>query len=287
MARHTNEFSIAAMARVLRTSRSGFYRWREASTLAPSQRVADRQRTDQVVHAAFSRYKGRRGAPTLTYLLAESGHRLNRKTVAKSLRRQQLRAKAARKFKVTTDSNHKLPMAPNLLERDFDASDINQKWVGDITYIWTDAGWLYLAVVLDLYSRRVIGWSMGDRMTQSLVCDALDAALRKRSYQGVSGAIMHTDRGSQYCSKRYQAMLKRNRLRCSMSRRGDCWDNAVAESFFHTAKVEAVHGERFRTRSEARTAVFEFIELDYNRQRPHSANGYVSPSTYEANKKVA
>ena len=255
--------------------------------MTPSKRVTDQQRTDQVVRAVFSQHKGRRGAPTLTYLLAESGHRLNRKTVAKSLRRQQLRANAARKFKVTTNSKHALPVAPNLLERDFSTSDINQKWVGDITYIWTDAGWLYLAVVLDLHSRRVIGWSMAERMTQSLVCDALEAALRKRGHQRVSGAIMHTDQGSQYCSKRYQAMLKRNRLQCSMSRRGDCWDNAVAESFFHTTKVEAIHGERFRTRGEARTAVFEFIELDYNRQRPHSANGYVSPSKYEANKKVA
>jgi len=276
---HTGMFGVSAMCRVLRVSRSGFYAWcvRQAD---PSPRQRRRQHLDGLVQEAFAARKGRSGSPGLTKDLAEAGHRFDRKTVAASLRRQGLRAKAARKFKATTDSAHQLPVAPNLLQQDFTATAPNQKYVGDITYLWTDEGWLYLAVVIDLYSRLVVGWAMSERMTAQLACDALQMALwRRRMPRGV---IVHSDRGSQYCSSAYQALITKHALLCSMSARGCCYDNACAESFFHTLKVEAIHGERFATREQLRQTVFEYIEVDYNRTRRHSANGYISPEAFEA-----
>jgi putative transposase len=216
----------------------------------------------------------------LTLDLAETGHQHDRKTVANSLRRQGLRAKAAKKFKATTNSNHDLPVAPNLLDQDFSATVPNQKYVGDITYLWTDEGWLYLATIIDLYSRMVVGWAMSERMTARLVCDALKMALWRRGMP--TGVIVHSDRGSQYCSGAYQALLDEYGLICSMSGKGNCYDNACAESFFHSLKVEAIHGERIGTREEMRQVVFEYIEVDYNRDRRHSANGNISPAAFEA-----
>ena len=200
--------------------------------------------------------------------------------MARSLQRQGLRAKAARRFKATTDSNHNLPVAANLLAQDFTAATPNAKWVADITYLWSEEGWLYLAVVLDLYSRKVVGWAMSERMTASLVCDALTMALWRR--QRPRGVIVHTDRGSQYCSKAYQALLAKHDLACSMSGKGNCYDNAVAESFFHSLKVELIHGQRFHHRHTLRQEVFEYIEVDYNRTRRHSALDYISPEAFEA-----
>jgi putative transposase len=177
-----------------------------------------------------------------------------------------------------------LPVAPNLLGQDFNADSPDQKWVSDITYIWTDEGWLYLAVVLDLYSRRVIGWAISERMTAQLVCDALIMALWNRKMP--TGVIVHSDRGSQYCSALYQKLFRKHQLICSMSKKGDCYDNAAMESWNHSFKVEAVHGERFKTRAEAKYQVFEYIEVYYNRKRLHSKLGYLSPDAFEA-KKVA
>jgi len=279
MEKHTNEFRITTMGRVLSVSRSGFYAWRKRKA-CPSARAVRRQVLDQEVAAAFAGRKGRSGSPTLTRDLADQGLPYNRKTVAKSQQRQHLRAKAARKWKATTNSKHNLPVAPNLLNQDFNATAPNQKWVGDITYLWTDEGWLYLAVVIDLYSRTAVGWAMSERMTAGLVCNALTQALWKRKMP--RGVIVHSDRGSQYCSKEYQALIAKHALICSMSRKGNCWDNAVAESFFHTLKVELIHGERFPTRALMRQTVFEYIEVDYNRSRRHSANGYLSPAAFEA-----
>jgi putative transposase len=216
----------------------------------------------------------------LTLDLADAGQQYDRKTVAESMRRQGLRAKAAKKFKATTNSKHSLPVAPNLLQQDFTATAPNQKYVSDITYLWTDEGWLYLATVIDLYSRLVVGWAMSGRMTAQLVCDALQMALWRRRMP--SGVIVHSDRGSQYCSAAYQMLIKKHCLLWSMSAKGCCYDNACAESFFHTLKVEVIHGERFATREEMRQTVFEYIEVDYNRTRRHSANGYVSPQAFEA-----
>jgi transposase InsO family protein len=193
--------------------------------------------------------------------------------------RQGLVPKARRKFKVTTDSDHNLPVAPNLLNREFDAQEKNQKWVSDITYLATSEGWLYLAVFIDLYSRCVVGWSMSSRMTASLVCDALTMAQFKRGMP--NGVLVHSDQGSQYCSHAFRDLLTKYGHKQSMSRKGNCWDNAVAESFFHSMKIEAIDDEPMKTREEMRQTVFEYIEVDYNRTRRHSTLGYLSPEKYE------
>jgi hypothetical protein len=184
----------------------------------------------------------------------------------------ELKAIQAAKFKVTTDSNHTKPVAPDLIEQGFTATAPNQKWCTDITYVWTDEGWLYLAVVMDLYSRAIVGWSMQPRMTQQLVCDALTMALCRRGLP--TGVIVHSDRGSQYCSKRYQRLLIANGLRCSMGRKATYYDNAAMESFFHTRKVELIHRDRYVSRHSAKSSIFKYIETYYNRQRKHSATGY-------------
>ncbi len=229
---------------------------------------------DAQVKAEFETRKRRAGAPRLSRHLKRGCHQ-----VAQSLRRQGLRAKAARKYKATTNSNHTLPVAENLLKQNFTAQRPNQVWVGDITYIGTDEGWLYMALVLDLYSRKVVGWSMSERMPTSLVCDALRTALFARKMP--RGVIMHTDRGSQYCSREHRVLLDEHGLIPSMSARGNCYDHVAMESWNHSLKVEAIHGERFATREQARANVFEYIEVDYNRTRLHSTLGYLSPEQFE------
>jgi putative transposase len=195
------------------------------------------------------------------------------------MRENGLRGRRRRRFRHTTDSNHAMPIAPNTLARNFTAEAPNEVWVTDITYIWTREGWLYLAAILDLYSRRVVGWSMSERMTRQLVLDALSMAVRARTPP--VGLLHHSDRGSQYASADYRAALVAAGMQCSMSRKGDCWDNAVAESFFSTLKAELVHEADWATRVEARTAIFEYLEVFYNRRRRHSSIGYVSPVAFE------
>lgn len=267
MQANEGEFRVRLMCRVLSVSASGYYAWRRRT---PSKQAIARAELDARVKAEFESRKGRAGAPRLSRHL-----RRGRRQVAQSLQRQGLRARAARKYKATTNSNHTLPVAENLLQQNFAAERPNQVWVGDITYIDTDEGWLYLAVVLDLYSRRVVGWSMGERMPASLVCDALRMALFNRKMP--REVIMHTDRGSQYCSHEHRALLAEHGLIASMSARGNCYDNAAMESWNHSLKVEAIHGERFTTREQARACVFDYIEVDYNRNRLHST-GLSQPS---------
>lgn len=272
------EFSIKAMCRVLCVARSGWYAWRNRRDVI-NVRQQFQQRCDSAVHGAFEQAKQRYGAPRLTQALRAQGRCFNVKTIAASLRRQGLRAKAARKFSPVSYREHGLPVSDNLLKQDFYASGPNQKWAGDITYLRTDEGWLYLAVIIDLWSRAVIGWSMSSRMTAQLACDALYMALWRRKRP--TNVIVHTDRGGQYCSADYQALLKRHNLRGSMSARGNCYDNACAESFFHSLKVECIHGERFISREIMRATVFNYIECDYNRWRRHSACGGFSPEQFE------
>ncbi|MFI8418732.1 IS3 family transposase [Serratia sp. NPDC078593] len=272
--KHQAEFSIKAMCRVLRIARSGWYAWRlRRHQIAPRQQF--RLACDNAVRKAFSDAKQWYGAPRLADELAE----YNVKTIAASLRRQGLRAKASRRFSPVSYREHGLPVSENLLKQDFYACEPNQKWAGDITYLRTDEGWLYLAVVIDLWSRAVIGWSMSSRMTAQLACDALQMALWRRKRP--ENVIVHTDRGGQYCSGDYQGLLKRHNLCGSMSAKGCCYDNACVESFFHTLKVECIHDERFATREIMRTAVFNYIECDYNRWRRHSACGGLSPEQFE------
>lgn len=273
---HEGKFATRLMCRVLEVSPSGYYDWRRRS---PSARARARAALDEQVKEAFLAEKCRAGAPRLTRRLKARGHGAGRNQIAESLRRQGLRARGARKFKATTNSNHRLPVAPNLLQQDFSAERPNEKWVSDITYIATDEGWLYVAVVLDLYSRLVVGWAMSDRMSATLTCDALRMALFRRHRP--RGVIVHSDRGSQYCSREYRQLLEHSGLICSMSARGDCYDNAAMESWNHSLKVEAVHGERFVTRAQAKSQLFEYIEIYYNRHRLHSSLGYLSPAEFE------
>ncbi len=272
--KHQAEFSVKAMCRVLRIARSGWYAWRSRRCqISPRQQF--RLVCDDAVRNAFAEAKQRYGAPRLAKELP--GY--NIKTIAASLRRQGLRAKASHKFRPVSYRTHGLPVTENQLKQNFHASGPNQKWVGDITYLHTGEGWLYLAVIIDLWSRAVIGWSMSPRMTAQLACDALHMALWRRKRP--ENVIVHTDRGSQYCSVAYQVLMKRHNLRGSMSAKGCCYDNACAESFFHTLKVECIHGERFISRDMMRTAVFNYIECDYNRWRRHSACGGLSPEQFE------
>ncbi|WP_370822705.1 IS3 family transposase [Pectobacterium polaris] len=272
--KHQAEFSIKAMCRVLRVARSGWYVWLTRRHLN-SPRQQFRLSCDNAVRDAFFKAKQFYGAPRL----ADELPMYNVKTIAASLRRQGLRAKASRKYRPVSYREHTLPVSENLLQQDFYAEGPNQKWAGDITYLRTGEGWLYLAVVIDLWSRAVIGWSMSSRMTAQLSCDALEMAVwrRKRPKQ----VIVHTDRGSQYCSGDYQALLGRHHLRGSMSAKGCCYDNACVESFFHSLKMECIHGEPIVSREVMRTTVFNYIECDYNRWRRHSACGGLSPEQFE------
>jgi transposase InsO family protein len=275
--RHEGQYAVTLMCRVLTVSRSGYYGWRGRP---PSDREQANVQLAADVRRVYTEHKGRTGAPRITKHLREEGQKVGKNRVASVMQTERLRAKAARKYKVTTNSNHNLPVAPNLLKQDFTAARPNCKWVSDITYVATDEGWLYVAVVLDLYSRLVVGWAMSERMTAKLVCDALRMALWRRKMP--TGVIVHSDRGSQYCSAEHQRLLRDNHLRCSMSKKGDCYDNAAMESWNHSLKVEAVHGERFVTREIAKAQVFEYIEVYYNRRRLHSRLGYLSPETFEA-----
>lgn len=256
--------------------RSGYYAWLKR---VPSKRAIANQQLDPKIKSIFTAHHGRYGAQRITDDLHELGEICGKNRIARRMQHIGLRAKAKKKFKVTTDSKHNLPVAPNLLARDFTTTVPNQKWVGDITYIWTDEGWMYLAVVIDLYSRAVIGWSMQSTMTKQLVCDALQMALWRRHFP--RNVLFHSDRGSQYCSYDYQHLLKTNGFICSMSRKGNCWDNAPSESFFHTLKVELIHDEKYTTRDAAKKSIFEYIEVYYNRIRRHSTLGSIAPMQHE------
>lgn len=266
------------MAHVLCVSQSGYYAWLK-SCHKPSQRQQKQKSRDELVKKVFDESKQRDGARRIQVELKEHDHICDIKTIQSSMKRQELVPKAARKFRVTTDSNHQLPIASNLLAQDFTATAPNQKWAGDITYLYTSEGWLYLAVIIDLYSRHVIGWAMSERMTADLVCNALIMALWNRGLP--KGVIVHSDRGSQYCSHAYRALIEQHGLKQSMSRKGNCWDNACVESFFHSLKVEAIQDEPIVDRKTMRQLVFEYIEIDYNKKRRHSALGYLSPEQFE------
>ena len=273
---HKKAWPVILMCGVLRVSRSGYYDWTERG---PSRRAQSNRKLDSRIREIFARHRQRYGAPRITDALHDEDIECSENRVARRMRAQGLKAIQAKKFKVTTDSSHSKPVAPDLIEQDFGATVPNQKWTSDISYVWTGEGWLYLAVVMDLYSRAIVGWSMSRRMTQQLVCDALTMALFRRHFP--KGTIIHSDRGSQYCSNRYQRLIKNNGLRCSMGRKANCYDNAVTESFFHTLKVELVHRERYITRRMAKSSIFEYIETYYNRQRKHSAIGHRIPMLFE------
>jgi putative transposase len=264
------------MCELLGVCRSAYYIWIRA---VPSVRAQERQKLSQKIKAIFIDSRRTYGTRRIRQVLANAGIKASRRRIGKLMAEQDLFCKARKKFKVTTDSHHRLPISPNLLSRNFVAEHKDQIYVGDITYVPTQEGWLYLAVVIDLFSRKVVGWSMDNHMRASLVNNALLMAIWSRKPN--RGLIWHTDRGSQYASQSHRELLKDHGIEQSMSRKGDCWDNAVSESFFHTLKVEALHHRSFKTREEAKTAIFEYIEVFYNRVRIHSSNDYLSPVAFE------
>ncbi|WP_085987174.1 IS3-like element ISMasp3 family transposase [Magnetococcus marinus] len=274
---HSKSYSVESLCRVLDVSRSGFYGWLNRTSTSKAE---ENQLLEEWIAEIFKVSRSTYGTRRIRKALNEHGVRVSRRRVSRIKRKLGLVCKAQKRYKVvTTDSNHALPIAPNLLDRQFDTERPDNAYVGDITYIPTKEGWLYLAVWIDLYSRAVVGWSMADHMKAELVTDALRMAFFKRRPE--AGLIVHSDRGSQYASELLRKYLDERGYTQSMSRRGNCWDNAPAESFFHTLKVELVSSCDFKTRDEAKQIIFEYIEVFYNRKRKHSSIGYMSPSQYE------
>ena len=273
---HRGTWPIAIQCRVLAVSRSGYYEWRRRPV---SERAKRRESLTAQIREFHVGHHASYGSPRVFRELRARGDRVNEKTVAKVMRDAGIQAKSQRKFRVTTtDSNHAQPVAENVLNREFTAEKRNQKWVADITYIATLEGWLYLAAVIDLFTRKVVGWSMSERIDSRLVVDALEMAVSRELPD--AGLVAHSDRGVQYASEHYQVMLTQHDIKCSMSRTANCWDNAPAESFFATLKKELVHHETYATREAARVSLFDYIEVFYNRERRHSALGYVSPLAF-------
>ena len=279
---NVGRFAVSLMCAALDVSTSGYYAWRDRP---PSPRAQANERLLSQIREAHERSRCTYGSPRITHELRIQGHRVGENRVAELMRVAQIRARSARKWKATTQSAHRLPVAENTLDRAFNVTEPNCVWAGDISYVWTAQGWLYLAVVLDLYSRAVIGWAMSERLTADLATQALTMALWRR--KPARGLLHHSYRGIQYAAGDYQRLLATHGIDCSMSRKGNCWDNAVVESFFHTLKVELVHHRRYLTRDEARQDIFEWIEVFYNRQRRHSTLGYRSPAEFETVGKVA
>lgn len=272
-------YPVNAMCHLFGVSPSGYYAWR-----GRPESLRSRENSELVGKIRDIRKKNKRlrvyGSPRMHEELVDLGYHCSENRVARLMRQNGIRALQKKKFRVTTDSKHDNPVVENLLDRKFDIGSPDRAWSSDITYVWTREGWLYLAVVIDLFNRMVVGWSMGSRITQELTLSALRMALWKR--KPGRGLLSHSDRGSQYTSKDYRKLLSDHGIVCSMSRKGNCWDNAVAESFFHTLKTELVYHEDYETRAEAKGDIFEWIEVFYNRQRRHSALGYLSPAKYEA-----
>ncbi len=275
--RYRCTFSVAKMCQVLQVSRSGFYAWVERGPSATTQR---RQARLTRIQEVFAESGHRYGSPKITAQLRREGDRISRKTVARLMQQHDLRSRVVRRYKVTTNSRHPFPVADNVLAQQFVATRPHAVWMADITYIPTAEGWLYLASLEDLYTRKIVGWAAGSRMTQDLVLAALDQAVQR--YRPPAGVLHHSDRGSQYAARDYQAQLARYQMQGSMSRKGNCWDNACIESWHSLLKKECVYLRRFQTRAEATQALFEYIEIFYNRQRLHSALAYRTPAEVEA-----
>ena len=275
-------FPVALMCRLLGVSKSGFYAWRDRPE---SARFHDDARLAIDIAAIHKRSRGRYGSPRVHAELQAQGIRVGRKRVERLMRELGLCARPRRRFRKTTDSQHANPIAPNLLERNFEASAPNQVWVTDVTYVWTYEGWLYLAVIVDLYARRVVGWAASDANDTTLALSALSMAVEHR--KPPRGLIHHSDRGSPYASAEYRRALALLGIVASMSRKGDCWDNAVAESFFSTLKVELVHEEQYATRGAAVVSIGDYILCFYNAERRHSHLNYVSPVEFELKSEVA
>ena len=270
------------MCRIFSVSRSGYYRWRSRPE---SRHSLENKRLDVNIKAIYKQHKGRYGSPKIADELKDRGFRVSKNRVARRMREAGLRSIVKRKYRLTTNSKHSHPVADNLLKRHFTASAPNKVWVSDITYIATDRGWLYLTVFLDLYSRMVVGWALSSSLGSQLVQMALNRAIQRR--RPGAGLMIHSDRGVQYACKEFRQMLEKHKIVQSMSRKGDCWDNAVAESFFSIIKSEMIHHERFKDRNDTLPAVFEYIESYYNQKRKHSTLGYKTPAQADEVMKTA
>jgi transposase InsO family protein len=270
---HSKAYALTELCAALDVSLSGYRAWKRGGT--PNRKRLTNSQMVTVIRAIHAELKGAYGSPRMVRELRARGFTASKDRVERLMREHGIRARHKRRYKVTTDSRHGLPVAENLLARQFIPAAPNQVWTSDITYLWTDEGWLYLAIVLDLFNREVIGWSLKPRMTADLVTDALTMAWFRR--KPAPGVLHHSDRGSQYASQAFQVKLKEYGMVCSMSRKGNCWDNAPTESWFNSFKNERIHGIQYATHAEMKAASFEYIEVFYNRKRQHSALGYKSP----------
>jgi putative transposase len=273
---HQKEYPVQAMCVVLEVSDSGYYDWRDRPA---SERQQRHQRITQAATRVHYQYKRIYGYRKVHEELAADGVRCCEETVRQVMRENGLKSKVKRKFVITTDSDHSEPMAENILNRDFSAQRPNEKWAADITYIATGEGWLYMAAVMDLFSRRIVGWATSENIDAALAASALKMAIEQRHPD--AGLLHHSDRGVQYASQDYQAILRTCQMTCSMSRKGNCWDNAVMENFFGSVKSEWLSDQTLATRQSAKESLFKYIEVFYNRQRRHASLGYVSPAAYE------
>jgi putative transposase len=274
--RHRTVFSLARMCDVLGAAKSGFYDWKKRA--GGGRKAADSAMLARVqaIHAAS---RGAYGSPRILRALKNDGIACGKGRLERLMRKANIYGQGRRRFRVTTNSNHRLPVSPNVVARNFKPSGPNRLWLADITYLWTLEGWLYLAAVMDAYSRKIVGWAMHSRIDRELTLSALDMAHGREKPE--AGLVHHSDQGSQYAAEDYQERLKSYAMTPSMSRRGNCWDNAPMESFFHSLKVEHVHHQRFATRRQACGSVFDWIEVFYNRQRMHSAIGYKTPDSLQ------
>jgi putative transposase len=279
---HRTQYRVTRMCSVLDVSRNGFYDWKQRKVSERAKRHIEM--TDKI-RVIYSRNRCLYGSPRIHRALVNQHEKVSENTVASLMRKAGIQAKTHRKFVVTTESRHGFKVADNVLNRDFRPDKANRAWVSDVTFISTRQGFVFLAAVMELYSRRIVGWAMGNRNTAELVCNALRMAIDQCHPE--RGLIVHSDRGIQYVSNEYQELLRSSGFVCSMSRKKDCWDNAPMESFFHTLKTELVMFEDYQTREEARSNIFEYIEVFYNRSRLHSSIGYTTPAAYERIIRVA
>ncbi len=275
--RERSEFSVERMCQAFKVSRSGFYGWKRQK--GNGKRKKEDEALLEVIKESYKESRGTYGSPRMAIDIREKGMPCGENRVARLMKRNNIAAKTRKKFKATTQSKHKFPVAPNLLKRNFSASAPNQVWLSDLTYVWTEEGWLYLAVILDVFNRQIVGWGMGDRLTADLVLRAFHQAVGMR--HPAPGLIFHSDRGVQYACSEFRKVLQENKMIQSMSCKGNCYDNAMMESFFHTLKTELIYFRKYQTQMEAKGEIFEYIGVFYNRIRRHSSLGYQSPLAFE------
>jgi len=273
---YRSEFAVEKMCRVLKISKSGYYAWK---VRPQSKRARENEKLDHHIKTIYRKNRGTYGSPRITKALNKQNIACSENRVARRMSINGIHAKTKKRFKVTTNSKHNHPVAKNLLGQKFNAQRPNQLWASDITYIWTQEGWLYLAVIVDLFSRQIVGWAMSNHLGQELVLNALKQAIWRRRSQ--SGVIFHSDQGVQYACQAFRDLLQQYKFIQSMSGKGNCYDNAVVESFFHTLKTELIYFENYITREDAKNSIFEYIEIFYNRDRMHSTLNYYSPVEFE------